>query len=107
MDYKIVFEYVYSFYSFGEELETKIGSEEFSVGCRFKLDGQEDGSFVIDPVKVDNLGAYAILTFPNKDRMIVREGDSCEFIYDEFFDAMGDSNHNVYVGAVSLKSVKL
>ena len=103
MKYKIVFEYAYSFYSFGVELETKTNREEFPTDCRFKLEGQEDGSFVVDPMREDNLGAYAILTFPNKDRLIVREGESCELVYDEFFDANGDSNHNVYIGAARLE----
>ena len=103
MEFKIVFDYVYSFISFGEELLTDVRSECFDTGTRFKLNSQEDGSFTVSAPMRDNLGTYAILTFPNKDKLIVREEESAELAYDEFFDAMGDSNHNVYIGTVRLK----
>ena len=102
-EYRIIFEYVYSFISFGEELETAVRTEEFPIGGRFRLDGQEDGSFTVGGIESDGTGNFAVLTFPNKDRLIVREGRCTELEYDEFFESMGDSNHNVYVGAVRLE----
>ena len=49
------------------------------------------------------MGKYAVLTYPNKDNVIVREGEECELEYDEFFDAMGDNNHNVYEGTLTIE----
>ena len=102
MDFKIVFDYVYSFISFGEELVTDVRSECFDTGTRFKLNSQEDGSFTVSVPMRDNLGTYAILTFPNKDNIIVRSDRACELAYDEYYSAMGDNNHNVYEGTVRL-----
>lgn len=103
---KIVFEYVYTFYSFDEELDSAVRRESFDLGCRFTLTGQEDGSFTVTRLMRDHLGDYAVLTFPNTDRLIVREGSVAELAYDEFFDSMGDNNHNVYVGTVRLENAE-
>lgn len=101
---RLHFRYVYAFYSFGEMLADEIVDEciEVRAGDRFTLYQQEDGSFLVSDITTDNLGAYLILTFPNKDNIIVREGQECELVYDEYYSAMGDDNHNVYEGTVAL-----
>ena len=102
--YRLEFKYVYSFYNNGEECfsDVFIQSEEISVGTRFLLHDQEDGSFLVSDISSDSLGEYAVLTFPNKDNIIVRVGASTELVYDEYYSVMGDNNHNVYEGAVEL-----
>ena len=69
---------------------------------RFTLEHQEDSTFILSELKEDYKSKYAVLTFPNKDNIIVRLGEECELEYDEFFDAMGDNNHNVYEGTITL-----
>ncbi len=102
--YILKFKYVYSFYSFDEELDSDVKSEQFEVseGSRFKLYQQEDSTFLISSFGKDHIGRFAVLTYPNKDNIVVHENDCEEFVYDEFFDAMGDNNHNVYEGTVEL-----
>ena len=96
---RIKFKYVYEFYSFGELLLDDIIEEEFEVelGTRFTLHHQEDGSFLIS--SLDENGC--VLTFPNKDNLVLRPGKSEERGYDEYYSVMGDDNHNVYVGSVT------
>ena len=107
MNYKIVFEYVYTFYSFDEELDSAVRTESFSPDSRFTLEGQEDGSFTASKLQRDHLGDFVVITFPNTDKMIVRPNAVAELAYDEFFDSMGDNNHNVYIGTVRLKPCDL
>ena len=107
--YRLHLRYIYTFYSFDEILAEDVFDEYREVGdapLRFTLTHQEDASFIISGVKEDYLGKYAVLTYPNKDNVIVREGEECELEYDEFFDAMGDNNHNVYEGTVALEAIK-
>ena len=71
------------------------------------LGGQEDGSFTASKLQRDHLGDFVVITFPNTDKMIVRPNAVAELAYDEFFDSMGDNNHNVYIGTVRLKPCDL
>ena len=102
--YKLRLRYVYTFYSFDELLASDIRDEtvEIGDGCRFTLYQQEDSSFTVSAPRQDTAGSFVILTYPNKDNLIIREGEETELVYDEFYDAMGDSNHNVYEGTAVL-----
>ena len=105
MKYSLLLKYVYTFYSFGEILDDGIFDEAIEItnqDQRFKLHDQEDGSFILSARSQDSLGNHVIVTFPNKDVIIVREGESVELAYDEYYSVMGDDNHNVYVGSLSL-----
>ena len=99
---RIKFRYVYEFYSFGTLMLDDIIEEEFEVepGTRFKLHQQEDGSFLISSIGENG----CVLTFPNKDNLVLVSGKSEELCYDEYYSAMGDDNHNVYVGTVSFEA---
>lgn len=101
----IHFRYVYSFYSDGELTLEDIFDERFEVteGCRFNIHDQEDGSFLVSEIKDTAEGRMAVLTFPNKDNMCLYEGRAEELLYDEYYTVMGDDNHNVYVGSVTLE----
>ena len=103
--YYLNFKYIYSFYSDGvlmleDVLEQRV---EISHGCRFTLHDQEDGSFLISDITCDSLGEIAVLTFPNKDTLLLRLGKAEELSYDEYYSAMGDDNHNVYLGTVTFE----
>ena len=104
MKSKLHFRYIYSFYSFDELMDTQAIDEtvEIDTGTRFKLHLQEDSTFLISSVGKDAKGRFAILTFPNKDNLVIYEAEESEIAYDEFFDSMGDNNHNVYEGTVTL-----
>ena len=107
MKYKLHLRYLYTFYSFDEILDDKAIDEKIDIESepiRITLYLQEDSSFVVSPLRRDHIGNYIILTFPNKDNLIVRENDEVELAYDEFFDSMGDNNHNVYEGTAELIS---
>ena len=103
--YVLHFRLIYSFYRFGEELVSEAVEREVAVGdaLRFTLDGQEDGSFALSELMRGASGGYVVLTHPNKDAQLVREGVTEEFVYDEYYSVMGDDNHNVWEGAVSLE----
>ena len=103
--YKLHLRYLYTFYRFDEILDDAPIDEMIEVTDspkRFTLHLQEDSSFILSEVKSDFSGKYVILTFPNKDNLIVRENDEVELAYDEFFDSMGDNDHNVYEGTAEL-----
>ncbi len=105
--YKIHLRYVYTFYSFGEILEEDAFDEFVELKdspCRFTLHDQEDGSFILSEIKEDYIGKFVTVTFPNKDNIIVRKNEESELAYDEYFDSMGDDNHNVYEGTISLEN---
>ena len=105
MAYKLKIRYVYSFYSFDELLDIDAREDEVEIlsdSRRFTLHLQEDSSFIVSEVKEDFRGRYVIVCYPNKDNVLVYENDETELAYDEFFDAMGDNNHNVYEGTFSL-----
>lgn len=107
--YRLHLRYVYTFYSFDEILLEDVFDEYVELGdepLRFTLMHQEDASFIISEAKVDFKGVYALLTFPNKDNIIVRMGEESELEYDEFFDAMGDNNHNVYEGTLTIEEAE-
>lgn len=59
--------------------------------------------FLVGGVGHDAGGEYAILTFPNKDNLLIHRGEEVELAYDEFTDTMGDNCHNVYEGTVALE----
>ena len=105
--FKLHLRYVYTFYSFGELLgcETKDEAVEVAEGKRFTLYQQEDGSFLLSGVKSDFKGNYVVLTHPNKDKVVVYEGEDAELVYDEYYDSMGDDNHNVDEGFITLERV--
>ena len=98
------FKYVYTFYSLDEEMGGDVRVEEFEVfaGCRFKLAEQENSTFLITSVGADNVGEYVVLTYPNKDNMVIHLGEVSEFVYGETYEAMGDVCHNIYEGTVEL-----
>ena len=104
MTYRLHFRYVYAFYNFGEMLVDDIIEEYVEVegGKRFTLHQQEDGSFAVSEVASDSIGKFVVLTFPGKDNLVVRLGEECELVYDEYYSVMGDDNHNVYEGTVVL-----
>ncbi len=104
MTYKLAFKYVYTFYNNGEECGSEVleQTEAVGPGTRFLLHDQEDGSFLVSDISRDHIGDFAVMTFPNKDNIIVRTDESCELVYDEYYSAMGDNNHNVYEGTVRL-----
>lgn len=105
--YKLHLRYLYTFYSFDEIMDDEAIDEKIEISdepIRITLHLQEDSSFIVSSLHHDHMGNYIILTFPNKDNLIVREDDEVELVYDEFFDSMGDNNHNVYEGTASLIS---
>ena len=105
MAYKLKVKYVYSFYNFDELLDCDVKEDEVLLDAqskRFTLYTQEDSSFVVSELKEDFKGKYVIVSYPNKDNVIVYENDETELAYDESFDAMGGNNHNVYEGIFSL-----
>ena len=106
--FKLHLRYVYTFYSFNELLDCQAIDETLEIldtPKRFTLHLQEDASFIVSEVKQDYKGSFVIVTFPNKDNLIVHEGEVVELAYDEYFDAMGDDNHNVYEGTVTIEEV--
>ena len=105
--YRIRLRYVYTFYSFGELLgcETRDEIVEVEEGKRFTLYQQEDSSFLLSGLRSDFKGNYIVLTHPNKDKVVVYEGEDTELVYDEYFDSIGDDNHNVYEGFITLEKV--
>lgn len=104
MKWKLLFRYVYTYYSFDEILDTDaiVQEVELDSDVRFTLHLQEDASFVASAPRDAGHGYFSVLTFPNKDNLVIREGEEYELAYDEFFDSMGDNNHNVYEGTVTL-----
>ena len=105
MNYKLRLRYVYTFYSFDEELGGDVidQSVEIGSGCRFTLHQQEESSFVVSLVDRDYIGEFVIVTYPNKDSIKVYLGREEELVYDEYFESMGDDNHNVYEGTMVLE----
>lgn len=100
MNYTLHFHYVYTFYRFGEEEFSEAVSEEFSLKStdRFTLRHQTDGCFLITAKNEKSI----ILTFPNKDNLVLTAGEEYELAYDEFCEECGDPCHNVCEGTVSL-----
>ena len=100
MNYTLHFHYVYTFYRFGEEEFSEAVSEEISLksGDRFTLRHQADGSFILS----EKNESSAILTFPNKDNLLLCVGEEYELAYDEFVEECGDPCHNVCEGTVTL-----
>ena len=104
MKRKLRLRYIYSFYSGDELCDTAPIDEEFEIerGMRFKLHLMEEGDILVSDVSSDFIGEFAVLTYPNKENLIVRKGEECEIYYDEEYDSMGDVNHNVYEGTVTI-----
>ena len=105
MDYYLHFRYIYWFYSDGDMVAEEVVDERVAVrsGTRLLLRDQEDGSFLVSEISRDMHGEFAVLTFPNKDNICIHLGETAELAYDEYYSAMGDDNHNVYVGTVTLE----
>ena len=104
-NYKLQLKYVYTFYNFGEVLIEDVFAQSVDVesrDVRFTLHDQEDSSFILSAPKCDFLGSFVTVTFPNKDIIVIHEGETVELRYDEYFDSMGDDNHNVYQGTITL-----
>ena len=107
--YALHFRLIYSFYRFGEELISEAVERVVPVtdaAIRFTLDGQEDGSFLVSELTEGVGGKYVVLTHPNKDSQMICEGVTEELAYDEYYSVMGDDNHNVWEGAVTLERVE-
>lgn len=105
--YKLHLRYVYTFYNFGDILDEDVFDEKIEVqdsAQRFTLHDQEDASFILSEIKEDYIGKFVTVTFPNKDNLVVHEGDEVELAYDEYFNSMGDDNHNVYQGTMVLEA---
>lgn len=108
MKFRLHLRYVYTFYNFGEILQDDVFDEHVDIEDkpkRFTLHDQEDGSFILSEVREDYIGKHVVMTFPNKDTVLIREGKETELAYDEYYSVMGDDNHNVYVGSVTLVKV--
>ncbi|MBQ8380839.1 MAG: hypothetical protein IJY18_02995 [Clostridia bacterium] len=106
--FNLVLRYVYCFYSEGELLITDAFTDRQEIENepkRFLLHDQEDSTFIVSEVRRDFRGNYVVLTFPNKDNLIVAENDTVELAYDEYYSAMGDNNHNVYEGTITLEKI--
>ncbi len=104
--YKLHLRYIYTFYNFDEILSEDVLDEEIEVGetaRRFTLAHQEDSGFILSELQEDYRGKYVIVTYPNKDKVLVHISEDVELEYDEYFSAMGDNNHNVYVGTFLLE----
>ena len=104
--YVLHFRLVYSFYRFGEEMDADVTDLEVELGggdVRFTLPGQEDGSFVVSALHEGFAGKYVVLTHPNKDAQVITLGATEELAYDEYYSVMGDDNHNVWEGAITLE----
>ena len=104
-NYKLNLKYVYTFYNNGEvEIEDVFDENEqiLNTPHRFKLRDQEDGTFVLSELLTDYMGKYVTLTFPNKDIVLIRENETSELEYDEYYSSFGDDNHNVYIGSLTL-----
>lgn len=108
MKYQLQLKYVYTFYSFDELLADDAISQNEEISeapRRFTLHQQEDASFILSALGEDFIGKFVTLTYPNKDTVVIHEGETVELCYDEFYSATGDSNHNVYYGTAQLAAV--
>ncbi len=103
--YKLHLRYLYTFYNFDNEEDSKVIDETVDVeeNKRFTLYQQEDSSFIMSGVKTDFVGKYVVVTFPNKDNILVYENEDTELVLDEYFDSMGANNHNIYEGYITLE----
>ena len=107
MKYRLRIRYVYTFYNFDQIMLEDVfddGIELSDKPLRFTLRHQEDATFTVSEVREDHIGRFVVVTYPNKDNLVVHEGEDCELEYDEYFDAMGDNNHNVYEGTFNLET---
>lgn len=105
--YKLHLRYIYTFYSFGDLIDSQVCEDVIEVDCnkRFTLYQEEDSSFILSELYENAGGVYVVVTHPNKDRVVVRAGETAELVYDEYFNSMGDDNHNVYEGALTLEKI--
>ena len=104
MAFKLKLQYVYSFYSLDELVDITPVDEEIEIerGTRFQLHLMEEGSFHVVDVSRDYKAPFVTLADPAGDNFIVRAGEVTELSYEETYDSMGDTNHNVYEGTISL-----
>ena len=84
---KFHFRYVYTYFHFDDILNEGAYDETFdaAAGNRFTLTHQEDGSFLVGGVGHDAGGEYAILTFPNKDNLLIHSRKFFKMIFQYFF----------------------
>ena len=103
---KLKLKYVYDFYNNGDLTFSDIFEQSVKIlnaPQRFTLHDQEDASFIVSGLLKNHVGTYVTLTYPNKDIIMIYLGTSQELVYDEYYSVMGDDNHNVYEGSVSLE----
>ena len=102
--YTLKFNYVYTYFSDGEEVDGAVKEETFSVsrGSRIKLYQMEDATFNISEVGVDKVGRYVVLTYHDKESVVLHEGVVEELSFEEEYDSMGEPCHNLYEGSVEL-----
>ena len=108
--YALRLRYVYTFYNFGDIADCDAFDDVVEIldtPHRFTLHQQEDASFIVSELKRDYIGNYVVLTFPNKDNLVIHENDEVELAYDEYFSSMGDDNHNVYEGTAALQKSEI
>ena len=107
--YELQLSYVYTFYNFEDVIDSVVRSDSVKVGTlpqRFNLYLQEDSSILLSELRENANGKFVILTYPNKESVVISENAVFELVYDEYFNSMGDENHNVYEGAICLKKIK-
>ena len=102
--YTLKFNYVYTYFSEGEEVDGAVKEEIFSVarGSRIRLYQMEDASFHIAEVGRDNIGRYIVLTYHDKESAVLHEGAVEELSFEEKYHSMGEVCHNLYEGSVEL-----
>ena len=103
-NYILKFNYVYTYFSEGEEVDGAVKEEIFSVarGSRIRLYQMEDASFHIAEVGRDNIGRYIVLTYHDKESAVLHEGAVEELSFEEKYHSMGEVCHNLYEGTVEL-----
>ena len=102
--YTLKFNYVYTYFSDGEEVDGAVKEETFSVsrGSRIKLYQMEDATFYIKEMGRDNIGRYVVLTLHDKESVALHEGVVEELSFEEKYHSMGEVCHNLYEGTVEL-----
>ena len=102
--YTLKFNYVYTYFSDGEEMDGAVKEEIFSVarGSRIKLCQMEDATFYIGEAGCDSIGRYVVLTLHDKESLVLHEGAVEEISFEEKYHSMGEVCHNLYEGSVEL-----
>lgn len=102
--YTLKFNYVYTYFSDGEEIDGAVKEEIFSVtrGSRIRLYQMEDATFYIGECGRDGIGRYVVLTYHDKESVVLHEGAVEELSFEEKYHTMGEVCHNLYEGSVEL-----